>query len=675
MKKLNKALMLLALAVTGVATTGCDDYLDVNKNQDAPDYVDAYLYLAGIEQEYYGIYYDLRAAAPLTQMFGTSSYTNFANHYYTAGSDAGGELWRMVYWNQGMNLENLINQSLEAENWTLAGIGYAIKAFSWDMMTKYHGELPMKQAFVSGLLSHEYDYQYDIYPQVREWAYTAIELLQRDDATNYGTKISANDYIYGGDKEKWIKFAYAVIVRNLASLTNKNDFQSQYYNELVSCAEKAFSSNADNAELSIAGGSSSAAYSAYNNFWGVYRGNLGSVYWPHEYAVQIMTGRVPKYNEADGNWMQVDDYETKNLRYEIADQQIICDTLEETGHFDPRPLVKLATKSYIKRYMNITTGKDADGNEKLDTTYYYEPIEKEDNVNNYKKYVFNGGTFTGTSSSFLNNSELDPEGGTDATVPTIYNTSRTWSGVRLDENTCGTGRWLYDDNAPYILTTYAEVMFDLAEAHYKVGNKAAALQAWKKAVAADLEFTASHIIAGKVVTASGKKYHTGDILDKAQFNTLAQEYINGPYVNGMTEANFTLSHIMMQKFDALFPWGALEAWVDQRKYMYDIEYSGDYPYNGNGWTLETIDQKKDSDPTKVYKGFYLAPAQVQGRKGSYNVNNNGSPCFRIRPRYNSEYMWNKPNLEVLKPIPGTADDYQCSIPWFAYPGDMPTERK
>ncbi len=658
--------MLLALAVIGAATSGCDDYLDVNKNQDAPDYVDAYLYLAGIEQEYYGIYYDLRAAAPLTQMFGTSSYTSFANHYYSIGSDSGGELWRMVYWNQGMNLENLINQSLEAENWTLAGIGYAIKAFSWDMMTKYHGELPMKQAFVSGLLSHDYDYQYDIYPQVREWAYTAIELLERDDATNYGTTISANDYIYGGDKEKWIKFAYAVLVRNLASLTNKNDFQSLYYNELVSCAEKAFSSNSDNAELTIAGGSSSAAYSAYNNFWGIYRGNLTSVYWPHEYAVQVMTGRVPKYNEADGNWIQVDDYENKNLRYEIADQQIVCDTLEETGHFDPRPLVKLATKSYIKRYTSVS----ADG----DTTYYYEPIEKEDDVNNYKKYVFNGGTFTSTSSSFLNNSALDPEGGTDATVPTIYHTSRTWSGISLDENTCGTGRWLYDDNAPYILSTYAEIMFDLAEAHFKVGNKSAALQAWKKAVAADLEFTSSHIVTGKVVTASGKQYHTGDIIDQAQFNTLAQEYINGPYVNGMTEANFTLSHIMMQKFVALFPWGALEEWVDQRKYMYDIEYSGEYPYNGNGWTLETIDQKSDSDPTKVYKGFYLAPAQVQGRKGSYNVDNNGSPCFRIRPRYNSEYMWNKPSLEVLKPIPGTADDYQCSIPWFAYPGDMPTER-
>ena len=55
-----------------------------------------YLYLSGIQQAYYGIYYDLRALCPLTQMMGTSSYTNFANNYYTAASDGGGEACRLV---------------------------------------------------------------------------------------------------------------------------------------------------------------------------------------------------------------------------------------------------------------------------------------------------------------------------------------------------------------------------------------------------------------------------------------------------------------------------------------------------------------------------------------------------------------------------------------------------
>ena len=95
------------------------------------------------------------------------------------------------------------------------------------------------------------------------------------------------------------------------------------------------------------------------------------------------------------------------------------------------------------------------------------------------------------------------------------------------------------------------------------------------------------------------------------------------------------------------------------------------PSFGNGWDKTLINQKRDDDASKVYKGFYLAPANVQSRRSAYNELNNGSPCYRLRPRYNSEYMWNLNNLKALKPIPGDADDYQCSIPWFAYPGDMP----
>lgn len=621
-----------------LSTTSCDDFLDVNKNTDAPDYVEGYLYLAGIQQAYYGIYHDLRALCPLTQMMGTSSYTNFANNYYNKASDAGGEAWRMVYWNQGMNLENMINQSEAAENWTLAGIGYAIKAYSWDFLTKVNGEAPMKQAFVPGLLSHEYDYQDAIYDQVRVWAKKAIECLEKEDKTNYGTRISQNDYIYGGDKAKWIKFAYAVIARNLASLTNKNDFKQKYYDEFIDACNKAFASNDDNALLKITGGGSDAAQSAYNNFWGPYRGNLSNSYWQHDFAVQTMTGTMPIYNE-EGNKIthtiivkndKGEDVEQTHPRfpYELAEKQIICDTLEEVGHFDPRPLLKLGTAS---------------GN---DTTGVKDPKL-------FRKYYFKGSGFTG------------------ATGP-IGQAENFWGRTEdITDAKDGEGRWLYSNGAPYVLTTYAELLFDLAEVQFKYGSKADAFETWKKAIAADMEFSAKYIQKESLATVGGKVYHQGDKVDQATFKAMAQEYLNGPFVAGLPMSEFSLSHIMMQKYIALFPWGASEVWVDLRKYHFDIAYTGDVPSFGNGWDKTLINQKRDEDATKVYKGFYLAPANVQGRRSAYNERNNGAPCYRLRPRYNSEYMWNLNNLKALKPIPGDADDYQCSIPWFAYPGDMP----
>ena len=630
-KKISISVLLAASLL--FLNTSCEDYLDVNQNVDAPAYVEGYLYLAGIQQAYEGIYYDLRATAPLTQMMGTSTYTSFATHYYSAGSDAAGEWWRIVYWRQGMNLENMINQSIANEEWTLAGIGMAMKAFSWDQMTKYHGELILKDAFVPGLLSHRYDYQDTIYTVVRNWAYKAIEYLEMEDSHDYGTKISANDYIYKGDKSKWIKFAYGVIVNNLTSLTNKTDFTTTYAQELITAAGKSFASTADDATVTVGGGGAAAAQSAYNNFWGVFRGNLAwqssptvtSYYFQHEYAVQLLTGTVPKYDEATGNKLPVAG--NTYYPYELAANQIICDTIVTVaGHYDPRVSVKLATTD-DPNYDNI------------------------DNPTAIKKRKYYGGTFTSVT-------------GPIGTAPYFY--GRTTQGSTTID---GKGRWLYRDDAPYIIMTYAQIQFCLAETYWKLGMKSNAYEAFKAGVTADMAFTSNYIYPGTKGQAVG-----GDKITKPVFTALANDYLAGPYVDKLSLTDFSLSHIMMQKWIALYPWGACEAFVDQRKYHYDIKYTGDYPSNGNGWTVNEVEQKWDTDPTKVYKGLYLLPADVAGRRGKYNDFNQGSPCYRIRPRYNSEYMWNKPSLEALKPISGMADNYQCSIPWFAYPGEMPTTK-
>jgi hypothetical protein len=621
MKKTIIFFMSLVL-VTGIS---CKKYLDVNKNVDAPAYAEAYLYLANITQQYNGLYLDLRAIAPMTQMMGTSGYTTFATMSYTAASDAGGEVWRMVYWNQGMNLENMINQSEKAGNWRLAGMGYAMKAFSWDAMTKIHGELPLKQAFVPDVLSHDYDYQDEIYTQIREWAYKAIELLGKEDATVYGTKLSANDFIYKGDKDKWTKFAYAVIVRNLASLTNKKDFTSKYAQELVDAAQKSFQTSDDDATVKIAGGSQNAPYNGYNNFWGTARANLSRTYWQHEYAVQVFTGTVPKYDEGTGEKYRKEgnDY----YPYELADKQIVTDTLLDVeGHFDPRVAVKLGTTS--------------------DPTYL-----NSNNADSVKAFKYYGGSFTGTV-------------GGVGTAPSFFgrNAVSAFSGTTHD----GIGRWIYRDNAPYILMTAAEIKFCLAEAYWKMGKKSEAFEAFKTGIKLDMDFTQTYIFPGTKGSATG-----GDKISKALFTTLANQYIAGDYVAQLPLSDFSLSHIMMQKWIALYPWGAAEAWVDMRKYHYDIDYSGEFPTDGNGWSVTILDQKWDTDPSKVYKGLYLSPAQVQGIKAQYGFKNEGSPSYRIRPRYNSEYMWNLNSLDKLKPISGTADNYHTSIPWFAYPGEYP----
>ena len=652
---MKKILILICTGIFAFTFTSCDSYLDVNHNVDAPDYVDDFLYLPGIQQSYQGIYYDLRALAPLTQMMGTSDYQSYANHSYPAGAnDGGGEAWRFVLFLQGMNLENMINQAIEKERWALAGIGYAIKAYSWDLLTKYHGDLPCKDAYKPGLLAHNYEYQDEVYPIVRGWAYTAIDYLSKPDNTIYGTQISGNDYIYGGDIDRWKKFAYAILARNYISMSNKNDFVSgNWADSVIYCVNNSFTSTADDATVRVA--PDGEINTRYLNFWGTARPNLSRTYWQHEYAVQVMTGTVPRYDENTGD--KVSNSSNQNILgaypYELNPVQIITDTVTSAlGHFDPRVTLLLGWTSPKYSTFAITDTVQIINDLGLpnlrDTVRlpYTEafPTEKDYILKYVSKRIY-GGTHLAVS-------------GPIGTAPSYYGRNSTSSPA-----SDGYGRWLYRDGAPYILSTYAEMKFCAAEAYWKKGDKASALQALKDGVAGHMEFCRNYISIPVGVAG-------GDKILAATFRSLAEDYLAGPYVGGLTVSNLTLSHIMMQKWVVLYPWGANEAWVDMRKYHYDIKYSGNYPKNGNGWERNSLNMKWDTDANKVYKGLYLYPANVQHRKTAYTINNDGSPCYRVRPRYNSEYMWNVPSLKKLLPIPGDAVNYHCSIPWFAYPDNQ-----
>ena len=629
MKKYSILSAFAALAI-GFTATSCDDYLDVNNNIDAPSYVDAYLYLPGIQQSFYNIYTDARYTSGLTQM---TSAAYYADHHYPKSSDTGGAIWRMTYWEHGMNVENLINQSIAEQDYHMAGIGYILKALSWDYTCKYHCEMPLKDAFIAGQLEFNYDYQEYIFMMIRKWAKEGIKYLEMEDNSSLRPQIAGNDYIYGGDIEKWKKLGYAVIVRNLAALTRKTDFVSKYYPQLIEAAGKAFTSVDDDATVSVEGGGADAQYDMYNNTYGPYNGYLGSSYGQTQYAVDVFTGMVLKVDEANNEYLKVegaDTDETIVYKYHLMDKQIICDTLvNEYGHWDPRRVAKLETVdgSHIGNFAELDS---------------------------IKAFKYHGGRYQSKA---------------------YFNSGSDYYGATTARN--GNGRWIYRNDAPYILTTYAELLFNVAEAHYVAGKTDEAFEAWKKAIAADMEFTAKYLVTGSTNVTYEKlqngsygdvTFHVGDKITKAQFEEAAAEYLDGPYVAGVTD--FSLSHIMMQKFIALYPWGSNEAWVDMRKYHYDIQYSGEVPSFGDGWDMDNIYQKYDTDATKVYKGFYIAYSQLSPST-KIHEENEGSPCYRIRPRYNSEYVWNKPALQELKPISGDADNYHTSMPWFAYPGDQP----
>src|SRR5256885_13011221 len=96
--------------------------------------------------------------------------------------------------------------------------------------------------------------------------------------------------------------------------------------------------------------------------------------------------------------------------------------------------------------------------------------------------------------------------------------------------------------------------------------------------------------------------------------------------------NLTLSHVMSQKFIALWGWGHNEIWMDMRRYHY-------------------------TDPDlvsgiEVFRGF-APPKNLFPDNGPLLVQ-------RIRPRYNSEYVWNQTGLSAIGALAG---NYHTQLLW------------
>ena len=184
------------------------------------------------------------------------------------------------------------------------------------------------------------------------------------------------------------------------------------------------------------------------------------------------------------------------------------------------------------------------------------------------------------------------------------------------------GRYLFADGAKIPVMTYAQLQFVKAEAAFWATNLAAARTAYINGISASIDFVnARNLDAGQTPT---------QITGTEKANFLADTNI--------VPATVTLSHIMSQKVIAQFGWGHNELWMDLRRYHYtDVD---------------------PVDSVEVFRG-YAPPTNLY-------PDNGGLVVQRIRPRYNSEYVWNRTGLAAI-PGNGLASNYHTVEMWITQP--------
>lgn len=268
---------------------GCSDYLDVNTNPNAPETVAANLYLPPmLHWLVTSPQIDGRFLGRYAQEWNNPSSTSPPNTWdrmgYDPGSDNGGQQWRDVYWSLGQNLVDMINLSRTEERWDLLGVGQILKAWGWLVLTDMHGEIIVKEAIDQSRFSFDYDPQDFVYTTVLSLLDSAATNLQRTDGAVSSSYLARGDKIYGGDRTKWLKFAYGLKAIALNHYSNKPSLYKPA--EIIALVDKSFTSNADDALI---------AYPATNNddtnYLGRTRNNV-TAYRQTQFVLGLMNGTV-----------------------------------------------------------------------------------------------------------------------------------------------------------------------------------------------------------------------------------------------------------------------------------------------------------------------------------------------------------------------------------------------
>lgn len=215
MKYLNiKSILFLALVLVLNACT--KDFEEINKNPNYPTVSEANpaLVLPKILFETGNHMTNSMAwntGNIIAQLVSSNNFTG--TDRYLLGSYSG--TWNLMYRNL-RDAQNLYTIGENTNNKAYQGAALILKSWMIAQLTELYGDVPYSQALdgKNGNFTPAYDAQKDIYASILSDLEQAVVLLKQGGSLD-------GDNMYGGDREKWIKFANSLQMRYLLRTEKK----------------------------------------------------------------------------------------------------------------------------------------------------------------------------------------------------------------------------------------------------------------------------------------------------------------------------------------------------------------------------------------------------------------------------------------------------------------------
>lgn len=232
----------LAGFTLALLTVGCDDYLDVDRDTDNPTVAPLDLLLSNTQvsinnvndyQNYTGdilaVYVHQLVVREEPDQYGTKvDNANVSNE------------WNNVYLTLS-DIETIISQGTESGDMIYVGIAQMEKVYLMSVAVDLWGSVPYTEAtqLQNDIISPVFDEQEAIYSSILD----LIEVAKTNMASGEGLLPGDDDLFYGGDMDKWVKFANTYKLKLYNQIRSTSVFDQAGFNALV--AEDNFFSSSD----------------------------------------------------------------------------------------------------------------------------------------------------------------------------------------------------------------------------------------------------------------------------------------------------------------------------------------------------------------------------------------------------------------------------------------------
>jgi hypothetical protein len=230
----NKISIFSIILVLGVfVVAGCSkSWLDINNDpNNSADATMELLFPSGVASvaTTTGGYYNL--AGGFWSQYWTQS--NAANQYkyidqYGISASDFNNIWQEMYVGALSDLQLTIEKAKVAENTSFLLMATVMQAYAWQFMTDFHGDIPYFEAFQGDAevrnLSPKFDTQEAIYTDLLA---RLNEVLNVEEFTELTTDQAAQDMVFGGDIDQWIRFANTLKLKMYLRLAYKQPAVAQ----------------------------------------------------------------------------------------------------------------------------------------------------------------------------------------------------------------------------------------------------------------------------------------------------------------------------------------------------------------------------------------------------------------------------------------------------------------